>query len=346
MSALLGKPVAVGEIAGELKKLWEADDAATNASLMNLAIYSEASGALERNSKAIMELTREHACRAILVEMEREAEETSAEAWVTAQCHLAHGRKSVCCEQLAFRLRGKAVGRMRNTVFANLSSDLPLVFWWQGDLSELFEERLYRLLDRFIVDSSEGKDVLANFIRIRRAVEDSRCRMVVQDLSWTRTFHVRLGIAGLFDDPVAQDMLEKVEEVKLGGAPEHWTSLWMMLAWMATQAEWRFLEKTGDGFAFERKNGGRVEVLVKLEEGAAPVSLVEMSGGDVRVQVKRKAGDCHLELGLDGPGHEVRQVAPADPDDSVDLVAEQLSRGGKNSLFRKTWPVFFELLKA
>jgi len=29
---------------------------------------------------------------------------------------------------------------------------------------------------------------------------------------------------------------------------------------------------------------------------------------------------------------------------SADLVADQLSRGGKNSLFRKVWPVFFDLL--
>ena len=36
----LGMPVEVGAIDGELKKLWEADDASTNASLMNFLVSS------------------------------------------------------------------------------------------------------------------------------------------------------------------------------------------------------------------------------------------------------------------------------------------------------------------
>lgn len=37
----LGMPVEVGAIDGELKKLWEADEASTNASLMNFLVYTE-----------------------------------------------------------------------------------------------------------------------------------------------------------------------------------------------------------------------------------------------------------------------------------------------------------------
>ena len=37
----LGIPVEVGAIDGELKKLWEADEASTNASLMNFLVYTE-----------------------------------------------------------------------------------------------------------------------------------------------------------------------------------------------------------------------------------------------------------------------------------------------------------------
>ena len=45
----LGREVPVGSIDKELRKLWEEDEARTNASLMNLAVYSEAPGALEKN---------------------------------------------------------------------------------------------------------------------------------------------------------------------------------------------------------------------------------------------------------------------------------------------------------
>ncbi|WP_411847476.1 glucose-6-phosphate dehydrogenase assembly protein OpcA [Roseibacillus persicicus] len=344
MSANLGQPVEVGSIGKELKKIWEADEAATNASLMNFAIYSEQAGALEENSEAIFALTREHACRAILVEMQREAPKSQIEAWVTAHCHLAHGRKTVCCEQLSFRLKGKAIGRMRNTLFSNLNSDLPLVFWWQGELSDLFEERLYRLTSRFIVDSAEWSDVPAGFARLRDAVEDSRCQMAVQDLAWTRTYHFRLGIAGLFDDPLAQEMLEKVNSVKIAGQPDHWTSAWLTLAWLATQAGWAFVSRDETRFVFAAKDGREIVVEWEAEESYAPLSLVSLTDGTTTVEVSRKAADSHLSLELHAPHHSLSQVAPADPDGKVELVAEQLSRGGKNSLFRKIWPAFFEML--
>ena len=63
----LGIEVPVSKIDLELRKLWEQDEARTNASLMNLVVYSEKPGALIENSAIIRELTREHACRALLV---------------------------------------------------------------------------------------------------------------------------------------------------------------------------------------------------------------------------------------------------------------------------------------
>lgn len=348
MNAVLGKPVEIGSIGLELKKLWEADEAATNASLMNFAIYSEQPGSLEENSNAILALTREHACRAILVELQRKAPEPSIQAWVTAHCHLAHGRKTVCCEQLSFLLKGKALGRMRNTLFANLNSDLPLVFWWQGELSDLFEERLYRLTDRFIVDASEWSDVPAGFTRLQAAVTDSSCQMAVQDLAWTRTYHFRLGLAGLFDDPVAQEMLGRASSVRIAGQSKYWTSAWMLLAWLATQAEWALARKAGaadNRMTFARRDGSLIEVEWVVDDEGAPLSLVEIGDGSTTVSVARKKGDSHLALDLTSPGHLVKQVAPSDPDEKVDLIAEQLSRGAKNSLFRKIWPVFFEMLE-
>lgn len=344
MNDILGQKVEVGEIDRELKKLWESDDAATNASLMNLAIYSEQAGDLVRNSEAIQELTREHACRAILIGMEREAAEPSIESWITAHCHLAHGRKTVCCEQLSFLLKGKAVGRLRNTVFAHLNSDLPLVFWWQGELSDLFEERLYRLMDRLVVDSAEWTEVPSGFARLSDAVEDSRCQMAVQDLAWTRTYHFRLGIAGLFDDPVAEKMLSTVNRIQIVGRAENWTSAWMMIAWLATQARWTLVSRGEASFVFRRKDGGEVQVALENDPKGAALALVEMGNGEATVSVTRAVGSAFLSLGLTSPHHEVSQMAPADPDGRVDLVAEQLSRGGKNSLFRKIWPTLFEML--
>ena len=194
----LGIEVPVSKIDLELRKLWEQDEARTNASLMNLVVFSEKPGALIENSAIIRELTREHACRAILVEIDSAAE-PSLRAWITAHCHLAEGRKSVCCEQISFYLTGRVTGRFRNTVFAHLNSDLPLVFWWQGELSDILTERLVSVIDRLIIDSSSWQDPAAAF----RLIEETAAintDLILQDHAWSRTWQFRLGVASIFDD--------------------------------------------------------------------------------------------------------------------------------------------------
>ena len=91
--AELGTEVEVSQIDGELKKLWEQDDASTNASLMNLVVFTEKEGGLLENSLIISDLTKENACRAILVEIQSEAEKPAIRAWITAQCSSCRGKE-------------------------------------------------------------------------------------------------------------------------------------------------------------------------------------------------------------------------------------------------------------
>lgn len=336
--AELGKEVPVSQIDRELRTLWEQDDARTNASLMNLVVYTERKGGLLENSRIISDLTRENACRAILVEISRD-EEASLRAWITAHCHLSHGQKSVCCEQIAFLLTGRVPGRFRNTVFAHLNSDLPLVFWWQGDLSEVFTERLASVMDRLIVDSSRWADVKSGFAKIAEAVEGNTA-LVVQDLAWTRCWQYRVGIAGLFDDAVAQTILGTIGKVRIRHSPEDRNTALQILAWLAVQAGW----KTTGKAAFETKEGHKIETEIEESADSAPIGLVELSSGRTVVRVSREKGAAHLLREIKSDDYKVSSLAPADPETPENLVAQQLSRGGKNSLFLKILPVFLDLL--
>lgn len=337
--AELGKEVPVSQIDHELRALWEQDEARTNASLMNLVVYTERKGGLLENSRIINDLTRENACRAILVEINRD-EEASLRAWITAHCHLSHGQKSVCCEQISFRLTGRVTGRFRNTVFSHLNSDLPLVFWWQGALSEVFTERLASVIDRLIVDSSSwGDDVKGAFGRIAEAASGNDS-LVVQDLAWTRSWQFRVGIAGLFDDAVAQTILGKIDRIRVRHNPSDRNTALQILAWLAVQAGWKIAGKTH----FETKQGQRIAVETESSEDSAPVGLVELSAGGTTVRVSREKGSPHLLREIDSSDYYVSSLSPADPEAPADLVAQQLSRGGKNSLFLKILPGFLELL--
>ncbi len=351
----LGREVPVGAIDHELKKLWAEDEARTNASLINLAIYSEVPGSLEENSKAVRTLTREHACRAILISMDFEAKEASIRAWITAHCHLHHGRKSVCCEQLAFALSGRSTGRLHNTVFAHLASDLPLTLWWQGELSWVFDDRFARGVDRFIFDSSEWSDPAASFGKIHHAL-DSRQALVVQDLEWTRSFQIRVSTAALFDDPVALSALGTIDQVRIRYQAGHRVAALQLLAWLATQAGWREAAELaltdprdangGRSFSFESRGGQGVTVTLEPVAEGPPIPLFSLRGGDVTIEVVREGGDHYLCRHLEAPGHCIEEPGPVDPEDSPSLVGEQLSRGGKNSLYRKIFPWFLRLLEA
>ncbi len=351
MDPELGEEVPVASIDKELRKLWEADEVHTNASLINLVTCSEQTGSLRQNSAIIRELTREHACRAILVEFDRTVEIPSIRAWITAHCHLAEGKKSVCCEQIAFVFTGRVTGRFRNTVFGHLNSDLPLVFWWQGELSDVFRERLSSVIDRLVIDSSSWADPVANFVRLNEAVASSTLDLVVQDLAWTRTWQYRLSLAGMFDDPVALSALPSIETVRIVHHPKHRSSALQLLAWISIQAGWRQglgLAASHEGpvetFPLESKSGHAITASLEADESSAPLGLLELNAPGVTVRISRTAGAAHLLRELITSANSQTSLAPADPDDDAGLVGAQLARGGKNTLYRKVLPRFLELL--
>lgn len=337
----LGVEVSVSVIDRELRKLWEQDEARTNASLMNLVVFSEKPGALVENSSIIRELTRDHACRAILVEIHSDAA-PSLRAWITAHCHLAEGRKSVCCEQISFYLTGRVTGRFRNTVFAHLNSDLPLVFWWQGELSDILTERLVSVMDRLVVDSSSWANPAESFVRIEEASQ-ANSDLVIQDHAWTRSLQFRVGIANLFDDPVAQKAFPHIHTVEITYHPDHRNSALQVLAWLAIQAGWK--DKSADErFTFLNTSGATVTTLLRADLESAPLSTVILRSDEATVQVIYPKGATHVRRQIEAGRYRATSLAPADPESPAELVALQLARGGKNSLYQKILPRFRAML--
>ena len=345
-SSDIGMEVPVSGIEKELRKMWAQDEARTNASLMNLVVYSEKNGSLAENSAFIQCLTRDHACRAILVEIDRTVEEKGLRAWITTHCHLAHGKKSICCEQVAFHLTGRVTGRFRNTVFSHLDSDLPLVFWWQGELSDVFTERLASVINRLIVDSSSWANPAVAFDRLDEA-EQANPGLILQDLAWTRTWQYRVGVAGLFDDPVALAALPAIETVKIVHHPEHRNSALQLLAWLSIQAGWKSsdsLESGSSKFVFQSKGGVAVTAILETDPKSSAIGELELRAGAVLVNLKTTTDSGHVMRRIETPNYTASSLSPSDPDPAPELVGMQLSRGGKNSLFQKILPRFREML--
>src|SRR5438874_6875690 len=155
----LGVPVAISRIDQELKKLWQQNEGAvTRASLVNLAVYSEEPGSLERNTQLVAKITENHACRAIVIEADCKATEDRVDAWISAHCHVSRaGSKQICSEQISFLLKGGCTTLLPSIVFSHLDSDLPFYLWWQEEFREPMDPQLWTWVDRVIYDSQSWR---------------------------------------------------------------------------------------------------------------------------------------------------------------------------------------------
>ena len=80
-----------------------------------------------------------------------------------------------------------------------------------------------------------------------------------------------------------------------------------------------------------------------VEDGPA-LQSIQLHMGKVCASVQHCANGSRIERRIEAGDHQASSLAPTDPDSPQELVGQQLSRGGSNSLFRKILPRFRTLL--
>ena len=324
-----GIEVPLPELGKQLKQLWQSNDALTKASLANFAIYSEDVTSLAENTEVIREVTREHACRALLIAADPGAKEVSVRAWITAHCQLTGGgRKSVCSEQIAFLISGQSPSLVPNTVFSWLESDLPLTFWWQGGFSPRWEPHLYAVIDRLVIDSDGWENPLPQLHLLERAWRDDHGGFTVNDLSWTRVLHLRLAMAAAFDEPGMLEHLAEVEIIEIDYGTGHRLAARMLAAWMISQAGWTLESGRPSEDSFTVSHKGRPMRLVFTErDSKRAVPRVELHSRHGMVRLTQESGNpfIHTRIGL-GTG-TVERLTPCPCETPAELVTERLRRG-------------------
>ena len=340
----LGEPVAIDKIGHELKKLWDTGDSApTRASLMNFAIYCRSTEALAENTELIAEFTRSHACRALLICVVRDAPEPHASAWINAHCHLSRaGAKQVCCEQVSFLLEGEIRGRLTNIVFSNLDSDLPLYFWWQGDLSENLNPHLWSWIDRLIVDSLCWKDPKAQLVRLRASLAETKARLTLRDLNWTRSLYCRQALSQIFDHPENLPHLRELTQVAITAPPASRSTVLLLLGWLATQLGWTLTGETPLIFTDDRNR----EIAIDLQtcKGDA-LTGITLASAEASFALHRDPGSHYLHANLNLPGgHRYHHLFPSGPDTIVDLLDEEMSRASTDRIYLRAVKIIEPLL--
>ena len=332
----LGVPVEIGKIDQELKKLWqESEGALTRASLINLAVYSEEPGSLEKNTQLMAKITENHACRAIVIEADCRAKENRVDAWISAHCHVSQaGKKQVCSEQISFLLKGMCTTLLPNIVFSHLDSDLPFYLWWQEEFVEPMDPQLWAWVDRIIYDSQPWNDFRAQMRLVGSAQEEAKQRIVLCDLNWTRLDKVRFALAQFFDHPASHHHFAKIKKVRMDFARGFRSTAILFAGWLAAQLNWRADKmNTRDNLRFIGSAHQRIDIQLREQPGE-PVSEIALETPEVEFLVAHaKCGDL-LEVSRGKPGEKrIPQLMPAGKNDSVSLMSEELMRGGPHHVY-------------
>jgi glucose-6-phosphate dehydrogenase assembly protein OpcA len=343
----LGLQVEINKIDKELKKLWQQSESAmTRASLINLAVYSEAPGSLAENTQLMAKITQSHACRAIVIGADPKAKENRVDAWISAHCHVSGaGGKQVCSEQLSFLLEGPCTALLPNIVFSHLDSDLPFYLWWQGELPDPMDAQLWAWVDRFVYDSRDWKDFGAQMRLVESAQAEARQRIVLCDLNWTRLDKIRLAIAQFFDHPASHHHFVEIENVRVDFAPLHRSTALLLAGWLGAQLDWH-KEKNGstDGLRFADATGRKIDI--DLQECAGePIGKIVLRSGGIEFEVSHPKGADLLEVSR-GKRAENRahQMMPASASDLVCLMSDELVRGGPHRVYLRAINCVRELL--
>lgn len=322
------------------------------ASLINLALYNENQAGLEEDAAVLAELTSEAACRSLLINADTRSDEVSARAWVQAHCQIDRsGEKSVCTEQISFLLTGNSPGLLRNVVLANLDSDLPLAFWWRGEFSDAFEERLYSRIDRLIFDSESWESPRNQFIRLLENQQEGSSPFVMHDFAFTRLNSTRHAIANAFDRPALARELGFLSSVDIRFARGYRMSAFYLAAWVCSKLDARIdlsqSDRSGITCLSNRKSSPasftiRISELDPERKGTVEVDLTL---NESRVEISRCQTRDFIRTLTHRPGAATEEDwLPAKRMNDAALVADILNRAGRNRTHSQVLPLVQELL--
>lgn len=331
-----GLPVEIGTIDRELKRLWDqGDEMMSRASLINLAVYSEAPDSLSANTQIVAQITEDHACRAIVIAADPSRSADNVEAWISAHCHIGRaGRKQICSEQISFLLEGSFARLLPNIVFSHLDSDLPFYLWWQGDFHDPMDSQLWTWVDRLIYDSQLWTDFAAQMRLVEQARAESNQRIVLCDLNWTRLVQMRLALAQFFDQPSCHSRLAEINRVEIGFAPGFRSTAILLTGWLAAQLGWtQDASDNEDILLFSDSTGTALKISLEESRGE-PVNRCSLFCGATELRVAHSSEADLLEVStlIEGKEH-MHQLMPAGKDDPVRLMCEELMRGGPHRVY-------------
>ena len=166
------------------------------------------------------------------------------------------------------------------------------------------------------------------------AQQEAKQRIVLCDLNWTRLDKVRYALAQFFDHPASHHHFAEIEEAHIDFASGFRSTAVLLAGWFGAQLNWRAKKtKSPDHLEFADSTGRKIDIELH-EQGDEPISKIILNSGGIEFGVRQaKCGDL-LEVWRSGRNEKaVPQMMPAQSNDLVSLMSQELMRGGPHRVY-------------
>jgi glucose-6-phosphate dehydrogenase assembly protein OpcA len=324
------KPFDQKVIERELRDLWKEKNeeqaenkkqSVTRACVLNLLIYEENADEVPNLIDTIIDITKHHPSRVVLMSTRANSLNDNIQAEVSAICHYVPGRgKHVCAEQVHVSAEGEAVKRLAATVMPLFVSDLPVTLWWRGVPVEGQPFKgLIQAADRVIIDSEHMSRPTAFLPVLSKMVREKYDQVAFSDVNWSRLTQLRSHIAGLFDVPDLRGYLGDLSKLSIeypsSEADKDLPSVqtMMLLGWFGNRLRWNtepevFQSKTGTHLLKYRADDREITVdlipsdALKGQDLKVTLTMTDSSGWQIaRILINRAYDRNAIETKLETP---------------------------------------------
>jgi glucose-6-phosphate dehydrogenase assembly protein OpcA len=248
----------------------EQDAGTTRACTLNLIVYATPEDKREQLDDLLDEVNERSPGRTLILVADRAAKDAALDAYVSMRCRvLGDSGKQICGEQVTINASGGAVDTVSSAVSPLLVPDVPVYLWWKampapGD--RLFD-RLARMADRVIVDSSAFVHPPRDLVQLHELISANVQAIHVSDVNWGRLTPWRSLLASFWDVPDYRPHLDAIDAVEIGYHPpgpapaEIASKALLMVGWLAARLRWdgdhRSIDATTDPTRFKLRAGTR-----------------------------------------------------------------------------------------
>lgn len=338
---------AVSELDRDLRAMWKAAaEAGEGGGGIHRAALSNLVTALDpgdhvRLAPVLVEVTRRHPSRLLLVEIGHEEDPRELDGEVAALCHVRPAGGYVCSEQIVLQGGAGAGPLVPSAVRSLLVGNLPLVLLdlRRGPAPPWVEE-IAEKAELLLMDSERAPDPDARRDLWRRIGEDSWGR--VRDLAWARLTPWREIVAEAFDAARLTSALPGTSEVTIETGRETPCSpaAPLLAGWIASRLGWTAPAGAAGTTTFRRREGGSATIHVAPAAGGhgAEIRGVRFRASDPRsldLAVHYDEGATTARVKVRAPSRAVYEL-PVHERDLVSVIVGEMHRHDPNPVLRES----------